>query len=629
MNKDDILLEDQTNSNNKNGETGDTDGTGKTGDTNNTTSKTDTSILNAVKGSGYSNYKPNSTGETNTGTGATSALGTDYSWNQQGTQAATKQYEQDLLTQDQNYLQNRSTIENNAVNYQAQSDMMKYQNNQTAEKVGWTGGYVLDQNRQSEYLKQSIQAQMYGAMELQKYGYDSALSAARLSYDLNQQEFAHKYYQEAQAAALSEAQLTGVYFSAEVKDMMAQLGVAKQKKNDQSLSQEERDKATKLEQQIEDWFKENKISKEGVKTLEAWQAEQATELQWSNELWERYNATMKTLESDFATNPSKFIWLDENGDETFDGLNIKTGNWDAMSGADILNYITTKDKQGNTVLNGYASNQFYSYLDSSIVGQAESGFAKWCESQGYIKVDKDGNRTSNPPPNGFANALLQYIMESDVVDKFVTMFEGEDTDTVEKLLGNWDFTIQLPDGQMFTTKYKDLVLASEQQDGQQPGDKTTITYTSDDGKEYKWENEIYQSSYPGPYGNKYYKTTLSNGMSICITTARVGKNGDSISLKEDNSLTDYTCRKRTFNLDAREQESKDLMKEIELYYKAMTNETLEPNRLFILSSTNTDGTRSSIPYTYNIEAGTYAYYNNDCGSSSFETLLKKDNQWVY
>lgn len=582
------------------------------------TTTSDSSVLNTVKGSGYSEYKPNSQGYTNTGTGATSALKDGYSWEQKGTQAATKQYEQDLLTQDQNYLQNRSTIENNAVNYQAQSDMMKYQNNQTAEKVGWTGGYVLDQNRQSEYLKQSIQAQMYGAMELQKYGYDSALSAARLSYDLNQQEFAHKYYQEAQAAALSEAQLTGVYFSAEVKDMMAQLGVAKQKLKENP----DDENAKNLETQINNWFSENKISPEGVKTLEAWQAEQATELQWSNELWVRYNATMEKLEADFATNPSKFIWLDENGDETFDGLNVRTGNWDAMSGSDILNYITTTDAQGNTVLNGYASNQFYSYLDSSIVGQAESGFAKWCESKKLITTDKDGNKQYhfNEQDTPVANHLINYIIESDIIDRFTTMFEDANADTVEKLLGNWDFTIQLPNGQTFTSTYNDLMKLSKQE---KPPKKepTNIKFTDANGQEQETTVTTYENKYAGPAGLNYYSASIEDNK-ILLTTA-VHEN-NRIYLEANKEKGDESFSRSEFNDNENGVNSKKkyIVNTIVPLLEQLTEESLDANRLFVVNN-----------QVYSYDKGTgklYKYSDNDsCNTYRFTDELKRTGQWTF
>ena len=627
------------------GSSGGGSGTGDSGSGSSSSTK-DSSILDAVKGTGYSEYKPNSTNQANTGAGAASALGTDYSWNQKGAQTASKQYEQDLLTQDQNYLQNRSTIENNAVNYQTEADIMKYQNNQTAEKVGWTGGYVLDQNRQSEYLKQSIQAQMYGAMELQKYGYNSALAAARLSYDLNLQEHALKYYQEAQAAALSEAQLTGVYFSAEVKDMMAQLGVAKQK-----LKENPDDETAKnLETQINTWFSENNISKEGVKTLEAWQAEQATELQWSNELWTRYNATMEKLEADFATDSSKFIKLDENGNEIFDGLNIETGNWDAMSGKDILNYITTEDAEGNTVLNGYASNQFYSYLDSSIVGQTESGFTKWCESKGLIKTDKDGNKTINTPEKGFAAYLLEYIQESDVIDIFTTKFEGADEEKTYELLGNWDFSINLPDGKTLNITYNELQKITEAENKVNKTGTATELKSSGENGEYTWSNTTYETT--GKIGfngsQYYYKTQLkSNAQNICITTGLVTKVDDPNTQvtanidADDISVSLYKGDKESvtggYNIEVSDEferlafttDSED-GKEIAAYYESATGKKLGGGEVIVLGGKMFFYNSGDVGKPYkNVGNGWVTIGAQGCGDNGLKSALQKGGQWAY
>ena len=194
-----------------------------------------------------------------TGSGAGAATGTEYSWDAKGANKANTQLQMDVNAAKQEALAQRQTIEQNAQAYQQQADMMKYSANQSAQSAGWTGGYVLDQNRQMEYLKSSIQSQMYGAMELQKYGYDTALAAARLSYDLNQQEFAHQYYMDAVNVAVTEAQQTGYYISAEVRDMMSQYNIAQEK-----LAKDPNDEqAATVTQGVKDWFKANFKTEEG------------------------------------------------------------------------------------------------------------------------------------------------------------------------------------------------------------------------------------------------------------------------------------------------------------------------------------------------------------------------------
>jgi len=339
-------------------------------------------------------YTPNPEGYHNTGGGAEAAVGTDYSWNKQGSEKAQRTYSSDVLTANQNSLTNRQTIENNAVNYQAQADMMQYQNNQNAEKVGWTGGYVLDQNRQMDYLKASIQAQMYGAMELQKYGHDSALAAARLSYDLNQQEYARQYYQDAISSALSEAQLTGVYFSAETRDMLSQRATAQQILKDPQVSDADRERAQKVITSINGWFKENNVSESGVEQYTKWATESQEALTWEQQQFQEFDAALKVAQTNVADNVTAHIryTLDENGNPKieytggYDG-EVRTLDMDGMSAADLVSYIkqqyTGADGKPVEKVNTMAREQVQSYINY-LYEDAKN-------KASTITKDKDGN----------------------------------------------------------------------------------------------------------------------------------------------------------------------------------------------------------------------------------------------
>ena len=342
-------------------------------------------------------YTPNQEGLKNTGQGAASALGSQYSWDQKGSQAAQTQYQTDIKSTQQNALANRETIESNAVNYQTNADMMKYQNQQEAEKVGWTGGYVLDQNRQMEYLKQSIQAQMYGAMELQKYGYDTSLAAARLSYDLNQKEYARQYYNDAVSAALSEAQLTGTYFSAETRDMLSQRAVAEQILKDESATQDDKDNASKLITSINGWFSENNISESGVKTMEAWEKEVTLDAQWREEQWTKYQAALEAAQADLTTNATMFIKVNENGDPLYTGQTIETLDFSTANGQTMAEYIVGE----NNTVNQKAKQQLYSYFNY-VINDALNQY-----KNSVMTKDANGNVTYNVTSDGVKKALSQ------------------------------------------------------------------------------------------------------------------------------------------------------------------------------------------------------------------------------
>ena len=346
-----------------------------------------------------------------TSAGSQAANGTMYSWNKQGLDAAQNQYNQEVLKAKQDALANRQVQEQNALQYQQQADMMKYANNQDAEKVGWTGGYVLDQNRQMEYLKASIQAQMYGAMELQKYGYDSALAAARLSYDLNQKEFAHKYYQDAVNVAITEAQITGTYFSAETRDMMSQLNAADQElglydesgkalsldkinegiKDGSIILTPEQERALVVKSNIEKWYAANEVSPTGIQTLAAWEAEQSMAQAWADKQWQMYQAAIDAANNKDAEDVNTFVMYDEKGNPIYNGNNVELGNFRNMTAEEIINYYNSTSSTGKEQVYGYIDNLFeetvLSYVNSATTIKNSDGSET-------IKINKNTLATS-------------------------------------------------------------------------------------------------------------------------------------------------------------------------------------------------------------------------------------------
>ena len=204
--------------------------------------------------------------KSNTGSGLTAAEGTEYSWNEKAEERAGLDYQSAVLESKSNYLANRQQIESQAQEAQNQYAMKQYSQNQSNEKAGWTGGYILDTDRQVEYLKATIQAQMYGQMELQKYGYDTSLAAARLAYDTNKYDLALEYYNTALSRAVSEAEITGYYVSPETSEMLDEYSIASRILNDETSTQEDKDRANSVLNAVYKWFEDNGISKQGVET---------------------------------------------------------------------------------------------------------------------------------------------------------------------------------------------------------------------------------------------------------------------------------------------------------------------------------------------------------------------------
>ena len=413
---------------------------GGTGDGNNNSGNAYYDVINA--NSQKPEYKPTGkdgiNGDASAGAGA--AKDTQYSWDKKGTDQAQNQYQQDALKAKQDALANRQTIEQNALQYQQQADMMQYANNQNAEKVGWTGGYVLDQNRQMEYLKASIQAQMYGAMELQKYGYDSALAAARLSYDLNQQQFAHQYYQDAVNVAISEAQITGTYFSAETRDMMSQYNAAEQELGSLAgMSEEqiearrragqltpEQERAFEVRKNIDSWYDANNVSTTGIKTLAAWEAEQSMAQQWADSQWEKYQAALASAENKEAENADVYIKLDKDGNPMYDGASVETLNFRTMDAEAIIEYANTTGDAGKEQVYGYVDNMF----EETILNQVKTSETYTNEKGESIPIINEEKLkeaiTNNTDAKEIATALGEYSYSTEAGDTKVDITLDKD-----------------------------------------------------------------------------------------------------------------------------------------------------------------------------------------------------------
>lgn len=285
-----------------------------------------------------------------TGSGIESAVGTQYSWNTNAADRANMAYQSDVLTAKQNYLQQRQNIEQQGQQMQTQYDMAQYSSNQSSEKVGWTGGYALDEKRQMDYLKATIQSQMYGSMELQKYGYDTSLAAARLAYDTNKYDLALEYYNTALSRAVTEAELTGVYVSPEANEMKSQYFAAEEKLKENPNDEN----AIRVKEATKNWFESNNISENGIYTFSA-----LIELNTLyDSMWAALDDTYKNTGL-YQLGSDTFINVNATKQDIalkgFDAFKI---NFNQMTSSDIVEYI----KSDST---GRAAEQYLSSLDSA------------------------------------------------------------------------------------------------------------------------------------------------------------------------------------------------------------------------------------------------------------------------
>lgn len=376
-----------------------------------------------------------STKNSATGSGLEAALGADYSWDTKAEKRAGLDYESQVLEAKSQYLTNRQELESQGQQMQEQVAMQKYSTNQSNEKAGWTGGYVLDTERQMAYLKQTIQSQMYGQMELQKYGYDTSLAAARLAYDTNKYDLALEYYNTALSRAVSEAEITGYYVSPETSEMLNEYSIASQIMNDVTTSSEDKARAEKILSSVYEWFEANGISKQGVETY-SHLVEERTHKMSIDKLYEYQNDAKNQISTD------TFVKLDENGNKIYGDTGMETIDFSKMDAQEILNYTKQSDA---------AKDQYLSRLDS-IAYEMENSFKTWCSSQAYL-TKEDGSLDNS---KDYISAFNDYIKSSEFADKIAkeigrVLPDGSSEDTindVKALIENWSVEIELPNGQI-------------------------------------------------------------------------------------------------------------------------------------------------------------------------------------
>lgn len=375
--------------------------------------------------------------DSNTGSGLEAALGTDYSWDTNAEERANLSYKSAVLDAKANYLTNRQQLESQGQEFQEQVDMKKYSQNQSSEKAGWTGGYILDTERQMEYLKQTIQSQMYGQMELQKYGYDTSLAAARLAYDTNKYDLALQYYNTALQRAVTEAEITGYYISPEVSEMLNEYSIASKILNDEQANDEDKLRADKVLSSVYNWFEANGISKQGVETY-SHIVEERTHKMSIDSIYEYENDAQNQISTD------TFVKLDENGNKIYTDTGVETLDFSKMTAQEILDYTNTSEA---------AKDQYLSRLDS-IAYEMENSFKTWCAGQSDL-VKEDGSLDTT---KDYISAFKSYIENSDFTDKIANEIkrllpEGSSKTLktgVENLISGWSVDIELPNGETKT-----------------------------------------------------------------------------------------------------------------------------------------------------------------------------------
>ena len=397
-----------------------------------------------------------------------------YSWESNAEDRAALSYESDVLTAKSNMLENRQNLQSQGQQFQDQVAMDKYSKNQSTEKAGWTGGYVLDTERQMNYLKQTIQSQMYGQIELQKYGYNTSLAAARLAYDTNRYDLALEYYNTALSRAVSEAEITGYYVSPEASEMLDQYSVASRTMNDESASEEDKQRADKILSAVYEWFEANGISKNGVETYQHLVEERTHRLSVEQTL-EYINQANKQIDS------NTFSRVDANGNTVFsgDGSSVETINFSNLETQDLLDYVNSNNR---------AKQQYYGYLDGKIQGETTEQFKNWLITNGLMNKSEDGKTYTAKADVDYQTKLYEFLQSSAIYQQLVDEVSGdslteEQRKQLERIYRDWDFEVSLPDGSsMIVTLYGLEQKIAVQENAKTSGSLQELTNKNDQGE---------------------------------------------------------------------------------------------------------------------------------------------------
>jgi hypothetical protein len=175
----------------------------------------------------------------------------------------------DMITAEQNAIASRANIERNAARGQEQALLGEYSTQQTIEKMGWTGGYRTDAETQMSYLRASIASDLYGQMELQRLGYETALEQARINFSLNNIQLANEYMNQQWQIEFQRANITGELISPIDRENVNQFRAADTiiKAEEGTYTAEQVAKAQQVYSQILEWYNAEGLGQEGLAAL--------------------------------------------------------------------------------------------------------------------------------------------------------------------------------------------------------------------------------------------------------------------------------------------------------------------------------------------------------------------------
>lgn len=149
------------------------------------------------------------------------------------------------------------------------SDWIKNEYNYDQREAGtmWVAGKINDVATQMSFLEATLNEDMYGELDLQKYFFDTNLATARAYANEKKHETAYGYYRAAQEKALAEGDLIGWYMPAEANYMLSQWAIANENLKNPNLNTMDHYRAGSVKEAVEGWFNANNITWRGIECL--------------------------------------------------------------------------------------------------------------------------------------------------------------------------------------------------------------------------------------------------------------------------------------------------------------------------------------------------------------------------
>ena len=328
--------------------------------------------------------------------------GEDYAWNKLAAEMAQTTYDQEANQYRAESIAAKQEIDAAAASAWNNYFAAEYSARQTQDKMGWSGGQKQASDLQVSFLQAESAANMYTQDEMQRYGVESKLSIARMYADANQKALALEYYRDAEAKAVSEANLTGYYVPPEASEMFIQQDMAEKILKDSTSSAVAKGRAKSVIANCEQYFANlgfergtrvdanGKVVTEwrGIKTLATLQHEETVRNNKVNEELQRQAndisrqqvaATYASIEVQKAnlratqamTNRIEAVGHITNGRQTYS--------------SSPTNYYETTDAKGNV------TKHYINEATNLVKDPKGRGNAMWEDNGVFYVQDSDGN----------------------------------------------------------------------------------------------------------------------------------------------------------------------------------------------------------------------------------------------